>query len=362
MKKFFTIVFAAVFCFLQNSQAKTWRVNNNTAVNANFTTIQAAIDAVTVLAGDTIHVEASATGYGGASLSKRLVILGAGYYLTETSPMLANPKTEANPNVSYVNNVYFYPGSKGSMISGLYVGSYCVVQDSLITVQRCFINGDFYFGDSYTTTSGWSDTIRQNIIAGGFRAGYGSTGKYKNVLIYNNMIFSGNAADFSQNINSIDGFFINNNFLYYYSASAGNSVSFTSANFVYQNNIFAYVNAGPYQSSNVYFNNICSGTGIPSGNSNQQNIDVANTVYKDWQGNGAGLSSDGRYQLKTGTNPASNTGTINGNAVDCGAFGGPAPYILSGMPNIPSIYALTAPTQINSGTNSINITLSSASH
>jgi hypothetical protein len=32
------------------------------------------------------------------------------------------------------------------------------------------------------------------------------------------------------------------------------------------------------------------------------------------------------------------------------------------MPGIPSIYALTAPSQVNAGTASINVTISAASH
>lgn len=357
-------VYLACLCIAISgmASAKIWRVNNNTGVVADFTNVQAAHDAAAVHNGDTLHVEASANGYGSLYMSKRLVVMGAGYYLAETSPMIANPKTEANTNISSISNLYFNPGSKGSSVSGMYVGSYCVIQDSMVTVQRCYINSDLYFADSYTAYSGFADTIRQNIIAGGFRCGYQSTGKFQKVLAYNNLVFSGTGADFGSNINNIDGYFINNNFIYYYSAF-GNTIGMTTANFVYQNNIFGQVNFGAYQSSNVYFNNICMGAGVPAGNSNVQNVDVPGTVFKDWTGNGAGLSSDGRYALKPGgTDPAIGAGTLNGGPVDCGAFGGPAPYILSGMPNAPSIYVLTVPTQINSGTASMNITLSSASH
>lgn len=361
MKKLYLALLCTAISGMAN--AKIWRVNNNTGVLANFTSIQAAVDAVTTLPGDTIHVEASGSGYGACYLTKRVVIIGAGYYLSETAPMVANPKTEVNPNISFINNMYFNPGSKGAVVSGMYIGSYCVIQDSLVTVQRCYIGGDVYFADSYTNYSGYADTIRQNVINGGLRAGYNSTGRWKTMLIYNNIIYSPNGADFSGNINNVDGYIINNDFVYYYSAIGGNQTSMTSANIVYQNNIFGNVTFGAYQNSNVYFNNICKGTGIPAGNGNIQNVDAAAVVYKDWIGDGTGLSSDGRYALKTGGgNPAVGAGSLNGGPVDCGAFGGPAPYILSGMPNAPSIYALTVPTQINSGTNSMNITISSASH
>ena len=362
MKKVIVIALSMLIIFSQTSFAKIWRVNNNTAVNANYTNIQAAIDAVTTLNGDTIHVEASAAGYGNCYLSKKLFIIGPGYFLTETSPLVANVKTQVNPNIAYLNFMQMQVGSKGSVVSGMYINSYCVIQDTAVTVQHCYINGSVYFGDNYTITGAINDTIRQNYITGGFTCGYNTTGKFKNILVYNNIIGGQTGADFSANINNVDGFFINNSFVYFYSSGSNNPVFFSTANIVYQNNIFGFVNFGAYQSSNVYFNNICNGSGVPAGNSNVQNVDASAVVYNDWIGNGAGFSSDGRYQLKPTSNPALNAGTINGTTINCGAFGGPAPYILSGMSNVPSIYALTVPTQINTGTTTMNITLSSASH
>ena len=362
MKKISLILIVTLSVFSQKSSAKIWRVNNNTGVNANFTDIQSAVNAATTLNGDTIHVEASAAGYGSCVLNKRLVIIGPGYYLTETSPLVANSKTQVNTNVGYFSNMYFNPGSKGSVVSGIYINSFCLFQDSSATLQHCYINGDVYFGDNYGNIPAANDTVRQNLITGGFRAGFNNPAKFKNMIIYNNIIGGPSGVDFSGNINNVDGFLINNDFVYYYSAFSSNPVSVTSANFVYQNNVFGYVNFGAYQSSNVYFNNICNGTGVPAGNSNVQNVDASAVVYNDWTGNGAGFSSDGRFQLKGGANPAVNAGTINGTTINCGAFGGPAPYILSGMSNVPSIYALTVPAQINSGTTTMNISLSSASH
>ncbi len=68
-------------------------------------------------------------------------------------------------------------------------------------------------------------------------------------------------------------------------------------------------------------------------NGNQQNVDMA-TVFI-----GTG-STDGKWQLKGGS-PAIGTGT---GGQDIGAFGGPSPYVLSGIPPIPTIYDVVAPT------------------
>ena len=120
--------------------------------------------------------------------------------------------------------------------------------------------------------------------------------------------------------------------------------------------------------SNIYFNNIVSTSsavsGIPTGNANQFSVTPFTTVYVNWNNTTPGSTTpDGEYALVPITSPALGAGTLNGVAVDCGAFGGPAPYVLSGMPQqIPSIYAFTAPTQVISGTANIMVTFSAASH
>ena len=82
-------------------------------------------------------------------------------------------------------------------------------------------------------------------------------------------------------------------------------------------------------------------------------------VYIGWPTPGS-YSSDGRFKLKDDA-PAIGFGILAGSSVDCGAFGGPAPYILSGMPPVPSIYELEAPETVTSGTAEINISVSATS-
>src|SRR5882724_13595888 len=119
MKKFFTLSVVLAFIFTPGVQAKIWRVNNNLGVAADFTNTVACAASASVHAGDTIHIEASATPYQDFTIYKKLTIIGTGYFLTETAPMIANPKTQATPNVSYINNIGFGSGSKGSSISGI---------------------------------------------------------------------------------------------------------------------------------------------------------------------------------------------------------------------------------------------------
>ncbi|WP_315817687.1 hypothetical protein [Paraflavitalea speifideaquila] len=60
---------------------------------ANFTTFLAAVNDPNVLAGDTLYLEPSATNYatGGVTISKRLVVIGPGYFLNPantTTPVM----------------------------------------------------------------------------------------------------------------------------------------------------------------------------------------------------------------------------------------------------------------------------------
>ena len=81
-------------------------------------------------------------------------------------------------------------------------------------------------------------------------------------------------------------------------------------------------------------NNISSGTVFGTSNGNQSNVDMS-TVFVGPEGN----STDGQWQLKPGS-PAIGAGT-DGN--DIGMFGGPSPYVLSGIPGIPHIYFFSSP-------------------
>jgi hypothetical protein len=70
-------------------------------------------------------------------------------------------------------------------------------------------------------------------------------------------------------------------------------------------------------------------------------------------------SQDSRTVLKPGS-PAIGAGLTVGAVVspDCGAFGATDPYKLSGIPNTPTIYTLSVPVSIPSGSASMNISFS----
>lgn len=337
MKKNFYLCVSLLFVGFSVS-AKIWRVNNNTGVAADFNNVASAVAAASP--GDTIHIEASAAAYPNFTVTKRLVLIGTGYFFTDATP---NPKTQVNTNAATINSgIEFMPGSAGSVIEGLTIPG-LFIDDGAITIQRNNINSYIYLGWKASSTCN-ADTIRQNFLYG--LISQTPTSTITNLMFYNNII-NGTGFDFSSNLNNTSGFVINNDFI---------SAQFTCVNMTFQNNIMNFPNFGATLSSNVFFNNISNTTGIPTGNGNQQNV-IFNNVFNGYS-SGTGFSSDGRYMLKAGS-PAIGAGSINSVTVDCGAFGGPAPYVLSGMPPVPSIYTFSAPSSVPTGTTTINITVSS---
>lgn len=337
MKTFTILSFAILFA--SQAQAKIWRVNNNLGINADFTSLPAAVTAAAD--GDTIMVEASANAYSYPTLTKKLIIIGTGYFFTDATP---NPKTQANTNVSNIGSITFNTGSAGSVVEGCTISA-INLSESNITIERNNITNYVYVASGASSISN-NDTIRQNVIYG-MSAG-SATGKASNLLVYNNILY-GPGFQFASNLNNISGYFINNVFLY-------SNYPLACANFTFQNNIFNIANFGSYLSFNSFFNNITNNTGLPVGNGNQLSVNLDN-VFVGFS-SGTGFSTDGRYKLKAGS-PAIGAGLLNSVAVDCGAFGGPAPYILSGMPSVPSIYVLTVPSSVPSGATNMNVTISS---
>jgi hypothetical protein len=325
-----------------HAEAAVLRVNNNAGSAAPYSSLQSAITAAT--AGDTIYVEGSATDYGYITMAKRLNLVGTGYFLSESTP---NPRTQANPNPSSLGSITFSPGSKGSVVQGFNIGG-ITLNDSLVTIQRNKINSSVAFG--YNNPIAF-DTLRDNYLTSYMACNSSNT--VTGLMIYNNIFTYTYIMDVTaSNMNVVSGYFINNSFPL-------STNTFKCVGFVFQNNIFgATLDFSGYVGSNTFFNNVSvSSTGIPSGNNNVRGVS-SGAIYLSAA---TPASTDGKYQLQA-SSPAAGVGYMNGATVDCGAYGGPAPYILSGMPSIPSIYSLTAPAQVAHGTSTINVSFSTAAH
>lgn len=305
MKKFFIFL----VCFMAGSwnysaSAKVWRVNNLPVANTDFTTLDAAMEAIAV--GDTIMLEGSPDSYSlSAAISKKVTIIGPGYYLMD------NPNTLENKSSATIQgNVSISSSAAGTVIEGVrfYSSStstrrlYIFAND--VIIRRCYVYHIYFDDNTSTAVNIYNTTITQCYVEGYLRGGQDNDKAY-NVLITNN-IFTESGVSVSYLYNTT----IENNTFYVSTGSTIYNINYIYGSSTVQNNIFRNAN-------NV------SGT-------------IRNNVTGTYIG---GDSPDGRYQLAEDAN-AMTAGT---NGSQCGAFGGATPYVLSGLPDIPHIYNIDAP-------------------
>lgn len=332
MKKLLSLLI--VILFVLTSQAKVWRVNNIEAMNADYTSFVAA--QANVSSNDTLYFEGSTVSYGDITLTKPLVIIGTGYFLKE------NPQTQSSPLTATFGKVNFNSGSSGSELIGAVVTSKITISVSDIIVTRCLINSGSINLNSRDSSIG-NILILKNYITTtlGTTILCSDTYPIYNLLISNNYIKSGNydmCLSFGKNTSAE----IKNNTM------RGN-VSVSNSRI--SNNILIGGNINNSE-NNYYYNNICNGTQFPAGNGNQHSVNMTG-VFVGSTGN----STDGQWQLKK-YSPALNAGS---DGSDCGMFGGSSPYVLSGLPSIPSIYEIIVPTT-GDNINGMNVTIKAKNH
>jgi hypothetical protein len=293
-------------------QATILRVNQYAQAGAGYTTLQAAHNAAST--GDTIYVEPGI--YSSLAISKRLVIIGPGYFLGQ------NPETPTGAGTAKINSITFNLGSQYSMISGLTILDRITIKASYITVQKCYVNSE---GNGW-----WAVTIDTSLTGIILRQNYFQVtyngiqvNAKSDITICNNYLYAYNNLNFTSSQGN--GTILNNVF-----DSYSGSLSMTLSSVVtLKNNIF-YKGVSLGGTGYSAFYNICAGTEFGTVSGNQANVNMTNVFV----GNG---SLDGRWQLKTGS-PAIAAGE---GGVDCGIFGGDEPYVLSGLPkNLPIIYYL----------------------
>ncbi len=330
MKK--TILLALLFFGIVSGmlRAETFRVNNllNEDPSAGiYADIQAAHDAANN--GDTLMIEGSSQNYSDFTSIKKLVIKGPGYYLDE------NPGLSANTlPVRIVGAVYFNEGSGGSVIMGVEFTSSISLNDDNLTVRRCIIQ------QLNTASNKENITVTECIFISG----------YLNSLVINNLVLSNNIFTNSGFYiqEGTTGVFLNNivacDILTIPSGiDIKNNIFFTTA----KDNIVLPLLPDPNISYNISVTDH-----FGTDNHNQANVSESSLFM-----GALTESTDGRWQLKE-SSPAFGAGE---GGVDCGAFGGPQPYILSGLPVGPVIYELNV-SSYATGDNKLPVTIKVKSH
>lgn len=320
MKTLFTLL-SIVFLFA-TSQAKIVYLNNslkepNIGENlyVNWTDAYAAASN-----GDTIYVVGTRNSYGRVTIDKKLAILGPGYYLTE------NKETQVNKLVAGFDEIRFVDGSQGSYLHGVtdvenFYKLYIAQNIENITIENCFLYTVFL--DTRNTTNTSKIILKKNSI-----------GKIDMENFYNGiateLIISNNIIRGSFYLNAGSSGIIANNLLLNNTFKVGSSSSFEIANNIYINSNLNDFSIQPLPDASVH-NNI-SLTGAFGSDNDNMTVPQSTLFITD-----ENASSDGQYMLSENS-PAKGAGT---NGTDIGPFGGPDPYRLSGLPNLPNIYELS---------------------
>jgi hypothetical protein len=352
MMYFFPTV--VIFFLSLSASAKIWRVNNNAGVVADFTTFNGAATSTSVLAGDTIHLEPSATSYATSSfnLTKRLVVIGVGYFLNPantTTP--GNSGLQATTNSSQLQFFRFRSGSNGSRFIGVTFegGFYLNASASAynLSFEKClFAAGSFTI---YFENAGNYDgiTIRKSFFNSSSINSVSTSAVITNFICENN-IFNGTSQIDLPSLSGTGNIIRNNSII-------SSSSTFILANAYVANNIFGTSGQSTFTNCVIKNNLFQVNQTLPvTATGNQVNVNMGNVYVGGTTG-----SLDSRAALRSGS-PAIAAGLTVGAVItpDCGAFGATDPYKLSGIPNIPSIYTFNVPTSIPAGTTNMNVTIS----
>jgi hypothetical protein len=339
--KIHCLVLFGMILFVIPARAQTVRrVDNNLAVSGIniYASLQDAHDAAD--AGDIVYVEPSSQPYtGNLNCSKKLYIYGAGYLYNQNSDLTQNALPSKISGL-----IYFYQGSAGSEISGLEVIGQIRIHDSNIKVYRNYLNwvSSTISVDAYDNTNFHS--ISDILIIGNFLPENGMiyvTGQSYQSVVYSvsNVTISNNFIGLRFTANEyVSGIIYHHNLL----GTGSNGATFVAYNTAIENNIFLGTLGNPFdQTYNAGLdnaaincslsNNIAVGTGIlPVGFGNQNGVLINNELTTTPH------SDDGAFILKANS-PLKTAATDGG---EVGMFGGPTPYILSGVPSRPSVQNL----------------------
>jgi len=318
--------------------AKIWIVDSNPgSASKDFVNLQEAHDGAS--AGDTLYLIGSGVSYITASvnISKRLVIIGPGYFFD-------NPETQVSLQPAFLTltscdeTIVFSEGSAGSVMMGLTIrGTVFVTTNNIMIKRNHFMQSSNTTcnANNRLTISGSQTYVAQNYFqpTGSSANSINVTDGLSNVLIRNNYLSnacgipgagcSTGVASWAILSSSNSGVEITNNII-----QGGIGVS----NAIVRNNIFPTSSFNYGVNNSQVQNNMTTQGFLPSGNGNVNSIPQANIFV------GTG-TLDARWKLKDGS-PAIGAGY---EGVDMGMFGGDEPYVLSGIPPIPTIYQLNAP-------------------
>ncbi len=342
---------ALMLIFTQAASAKIWRVNNKSNYNGstlygdNFGgtpayPVYVQVNQVMgqVANGDTIHVEGSTAIYDDAAITKRIVLIGTGYFLTD------NPKTANNTLESKISRVDFNTGSAGSQVIGMNVvnngnsfDGYVYALVNGLTIKRCRIERAVWFETLLTDVYIIQNFFPNSIVTNCLSTNGNSFFIPPTDIIFNNNICQKTLTWGSPLANPTTFWPITeckNNVFDGPDNLATPNLSFSSSSF--KNNILMPNNAivNIVASAGVVSHNIGTLAAQFGTTNNNLVVPAITSLFV------SSPSRDASYQVA----PASVAANSGADGADRGAFGGVSVtgrYTLSGLAPIPVLYEIT---------------------
>ena len=326
----------ALVSLVGTSQAETFTVDNRTDGIAQFSTFRDAYDQ----AVDTIVLTGSPIRYIGGIVLKRLNIIGPGYF--EVGNFGSNPY-EAELELSFrsaAGGATFPPRDpSGSSVRGLVlserVGSNDEIVDDYvsssppitgITFDKCRFPSVVRFGQGAQVTRSYFDNF-------GIFERRGQT-LVSNCVFRRRLTIQG-ATEPDRSLMNIDYCVIEGGLLDSNAFVGGENVHVTNTIFYDRDGIDPVIENGA-----TITNSMVIGTDTLPAESGNQTVGSLSEVFATGYG-----SEASRYVLKSGS-PAVGAGL---NGTDLGIYGGSNPYVPFGIPGIPRMQELTAPSTVTRG-------------
>lgn len=346
MRKLIFLLLVGLFLY-STSFAKIFRVGyaGTPLAGVDYTTDQISQAVGAASAHDTIQIYGSVWGI---EIYKPLVIIGFGYNL-DVHPGL---QVINDDMPSYIEGIFFGPGSDGSVVEGItsngsnagfQCGDYYQsgTPVSNITFERC----SGYF-NLFNHAGALSNIKIIDCVVKGLRMYFGAEAPVTNLQVYNCIFGNGevnlyNASTTASIINCVS------------TNGYGSYIRLREANTLVKNCI---IWSHDYYGENInttynsnFFGEAQPGT-LPAGSNNHWGQDWAALFNRlggtdDAPGAFYNTAFDENYYILKAGSAAISTGLNNASqTTDCGIFGGEAAYIYkpSGVPQVPSIYKLTA--------------------
>lgn len=320
MIKFYLLAFYALtttvgFC-------KLYRINNTMETsNAQsvYKSVKEAHDDQTVLPGDTLMIEGSVITHPDITLSKRLVLIGPGYMLNE------NPQTQANIAQAIMSRITIEGTAAGTVLLGLtfttsFSGSAPYISANNVIIMRCYMPNNLVLAGQDLQNI----QILQNYFETAGVVVSTSSSKFSDVALKNNVITASVNLATSVSVPRVFSSVENNIFLF----------GVTLAAETFRNNVLASNSSGTVAIAcgNIQYNLFRNAANVPAGTGNQTFTDSNLFV------GASNTSADGQYKIKADS-PLKAAGA---NGTEPGIFGGSRPYVLSGIPPLPTIYQIEA--------------------